>query len=106
MAYGDTTIVGGGVIDGGVFSYVNPTLYMGQPLYPVTTLVMGNGDTAATPAAKTVRFTNGSGVDNAAGALTIIAPRSTGAATPADLIFQTGVVAVCSAAPDAPTTPV
>lgn len=87
---GPIVIVGNGTIDQ-VFSYVNPTLYIGQAADPVTTIVQGTGDTAVTPAAKTYRFTNGSGVDNAAGNATIIAPLSTGAATPARLVFAVGV---------------
>jgi hypothetical protein len=100
---GGPIIVGGNVIDS-VFSYVNPTLYMGQPSYPVTTLVIGNGATAVTPAAKQISFTNASGVDNAAGNATIQAPLSTGAATPAQLLFSVGALAASGASVQTATT--
>lgn len=50
-----------------------------------------NAVTAASPAAVSWVFTNGSGSNNAAGDFTLTAPLSTGNATAANLIFQTGV---------------
>lgn len=47
--------------------------------------------TAVSPAAVGWGFTNASGTDNAAGNVTITAPLSTGAATPASIIFNVGV---------------
>lgn len=58
---------------------------------PITTLNVGAGDTIATPAAKTVRFTNATGADNAAGNVTIQAPLSTGAAAGAAVVIAVGV---------------
>lgn len=83
-------IAGGGILDQ-VFSYANPVLYMGTTGSPVTTLVMGNGDTAVTPAAKVIRFTNASGANNAAANATIQAPLSTGNATPGALVLSVGI---------------
>lgn len=68
------------------------TAQIGTPSTVITTFVLGEGNTKATPGARTLRFTNGTGTDNAAGNLTIVAPRSTGSATPATIIFQTGTV--------------
>lgn len=71
---------------------------------PITTVVIGAGSTIATPAAKVIRFTNASGADNQAGTLTIIAPRSTGSAIPATIIFQVGAVAGSSSTLQTATT--
>lgn len=70
----------------------------------IVTLVIGAGNTIASPAAKGIRFTNASGTDNAAGNLTIQAPLSTGAATPATIIFTVGAVAASSATLQTATT--
>ena len=55
-----------------------PTLELGTAALPITTVIIGNGDTAISPAARTLRFTNASGVDNEAGAVTEQLPFSTG----------------------------
>lgn len=65
-------------------------IQLGGPGGSYDVIVLGAGDTKATPAAKGLRFTNGSGADNAAGTFTLLAPLSTGNATPASLIFMVG----------------
>ena len=57
------------------------------------TFVLGGGDTqAVAPAARTIRFTDASGSDTAAGSVTFIAPRATGNAAGGSFVFQTGAV--------------
>jgi hypothetical protein len=92
------------ILGNGLTSALANTGWFGAPSTDIQTLVIGAGDTIASPAARTIRFTNASGVDNAAGNLTIIAPRSTGAATVASIIFQTGVVGGSGAAVQTATT--
>lgn len=70
---------------------------IGGPNTDIQTVLIGNGNTAVTPAARTVRFTDASGVDNVAGNLALILPRSTGAAAPATFSIQRGVPGVSSA---------
>lgn len=79
--------IGGGAVDLGA-----GFCQLGAVNTPITTLLVGAGDTIATPAGKTIRFTNGVGTDNPAGSLAIVAPRSTGNAVPATIIFQVGAV--------------
>jgi hypothetical protein len=64
---------------------------LGAPNTNVTTIVIGQGDTFATPNARVIRFTNASGLNSVAGGLTLIAPLSTGNSTPGGITFQTGV---------------
>lgn len=85
-------------IGGGLRETMSNTAFLGGPLNDVQTLVIGNGDDAISPAVRSLRFTNGSGVDNAAGAASIVAPRSTGAAASAALAFGVGIPAASGAA--------
>ncbi len=80
------------------------TAQIGTPGTIISTFVLGQGDTATTPGAVTMRFTNGSGADNAAGNLVVIAPLSTGAGTPATILFQTGHVGGSSSTLQTATT--
>jgi hypothetical protein len=68
------------------------TLQLGGPSSVINTVVIGAGNTLAGTAAKSIRFTNASGSDNAAGSVTWQAPLSTGAASAAVHIFTAGVV--------------
>lgn len=52
-------------------------------------LVVGNGDTSSSPAASTIRGTDGSGTNIAGAALTIRGGLGTGTGTPGNLVFQT-----------------
>lgn len=70
---------------------------LGTPGTPINTFVLGAGDTIVSPAARTMRFTNASGIDNAAGGLTIQSPLSTGAAAPATISFQLGAAGATGA---------
>lgn len=70
---------------------------IGTPGTPITTFVLGAGDTAVSPGARTVRFTNASGTNVAAGNVTFIAPLSTGNATPANILFQVGTAGASGA---------
>ena len=79
--------IGGGAVDLGA-----GFCQLGAVSTPITTLLVGAGNTIATPAAKTIRFTNGTGTDNIAAAVTFIAPLSTGSGTPGTIIFQVGAV--------------
>lgn len=65
-------------------------IQLGGPNSAYNVIVLGQGDTVGSPAAKGFRFTNGSGTDNAAGDITWQAPLSTGAAMPARHIFTVG----------------
>lgn len=84
-------------IGGGGANIGDNTMQLGAPSTIITTFVLGGGNTVATPAARTIRFTNGSGTDNAAGNVTLTAPLSTGAATAAKIIFAVGIVGASSA---------
>lgn len=80
-------------------TYAPTTLIFGSATESVTTVTIGDGlASIATPAARTLNFTSALGVDNAAGGLTIIAPLSTGAATPAKIILSVGVPGASGAA--------
>ncbi len=81
---------GATVIGYGTSSISSFSLTIGAALSDVRTVLLGRGDTAATPAARLFRWTNASGVDNAAGHVTWRAPLSTGAAAPAKHIFEVG----------------
>lgn len=52
-------------------------------------LVLGNGDTSATPTSSTLRGTNGVGTDIAGASLTVLAGRGTGAGAGGQFIVQT-----------------
>lgn len=78
--------IGHGCVDMGA-----NVLQFGGPSASYDVIVLGAGDTIATPSAKGFRFTNGSGADNAAGNFTLQAPLSTGNATPASIILTVGV---------------
>ncbi len=65
-------------------------IQFGGPNGAYNVIVLGQGDTVASPAAKGFRFTNASGTDNAAGDFTLQAPLSTGNATPARVIISIG----------------
>jgi len=80
------------VLGGGTSTALSNTAFIGTASTDIQTVIFGEGDTVATPNARTIRFTNGTGTDNAAGNLTIVAPRSTGNATAASIIFQIGAV--------------
>lgn len=56
----------------------------------INTVIIGRGDTAAAPNAVTVRLSNSTGNDVAAGKLTIQAGISTGNAAPGSLAFRVG----------------
>lgn len=77
---------------------------IGAPGTDVQTVVIGKGDTAVSPQARTLRFTDGSGANNAAGTVTVVAPRSTGNATPAKIQFQIGTVGASSSTKQVATT--
>ncbi len=95
----DAIVIGGGsalttksiAIGAGATDLGAGVLQLGAAGTPITTVVFGAGNTAASPSPITLRFTNATGTDAAAGQLTITAPLSTGAATPAAIVFQTGV---------------
>lgn len=78
--------IGGGGVDLGA-----NIMQLGAASTPIVTWVLGAGDTIAAPAAKTIRFTNASGTDNAAGNVTHIAALSSGNATPGRYIIQVGL---------------
>lgn len=77
---------------------------LGAPTTDIRTFVLGAGDTIAAPAARTLRFTNGLGANNAAGNVTIIAPLSTGNAAPGTVIIQVGRLAGSSSTLQTATT--
>lgn len=101
----DAIVIGGGstltsksiAIGAGAAEIGVGTMQLGAPSTPISTVIIGEGNTKASSAARAIRFTNASGTDNGAGDLTIIAPLSTGAATPAKIVFQVGAVAGSSA---------
>lgn len=100
----DAIVIGGGsvltsksiAIGAGAAEVGAAFLQLGAAGTPITTVLIGAGDTIVGPANKSIRFTNASGTDNQAGDLTFVAPRSTGAATPAKIIFQVGAVGASS----------
>lgn len=65
-------------------------IQLGTSGTPITTVNIGAGNTIASPVAKTVRFTNASGTDNAAGDVTFQAALSTGNAAEGRLLFKIG----------------
>lgn len=81
---------------GGVAFQAN-TAMIGGANTVINTLVIGSGNTLAAPAAKSVRFTNGTGVDNAAGEVVFTAPLSTGAAAEAGFAIAVGTVQAAGA---------
>ena len=74
----------------GAASFIANAFVVGGTNTDITTVMIGSTNLAATPPARTFRWTNAKGADNAAGDVTWIAPRSTGAATGAKHIFQVG----------------
>jgi hypothetical protein len=76
------------ILGNGNTSIAANTAWIGGPTTDLRTFIFGAGNQFATPAARTIRFTDGSGANNAAGAVTIQTPRSSGNATPSSFIFQ------------------
>lgn len=72
----------------------------------IETMLIGRGDVVAGPAARLIRFTNGDGVDDAAGDLTIQAPLGTGNAASADINLDVGTPGASGAAVQAALTAV
>ena len=79
------------VIGHGAASIGANTMTVGGTNLDVRTVVIGKGNTTVSPAARMVRWTNASGLDNIAGNVTWQAPLSTGAAAPANHVFTVGV---------------
>lgn len=79
-------------------AFVAPVLSLGDATHDVQTLLIGAGDTIVTPAARLVRFTDASGVDNSPGVATIQAPRGTGTSASSELDFAIGLTAGASSA--------
>jgi hypothetical protein len=63
---------------------------IGQSNTIINTVVIGEGDTVVSPAARNVRFTNASGNNNPAAGASLDAPRSTGNANAASLTLRIG----------------
>lgn len=80
------------IIGSGVSNATANAGYFGGPSTDIQLFVIGAGNTSAAPAARTIRFTNGTGTNIAAGNLLIQAPRSTGNAASAQIRFEVGVV--------------
>lgn len=85
------------LIGNGAVSFQANTLMLGGANSVINTVVVGANDTLAGPAAKTFRWTNATGVDNAAGSVTFVAPLSTGAATEATFSIAVGTVQAAGA---------
>jgi hypothetical protein len=66
-------------------------------------LIVGNGDTSATPISSTLRTTNGSGTDIAGAALTIQGGRGTGTGAGGSLLFSTASAGTTGSALNAAT---
>jgi hypothetical protein len=77
-------------IGSGLASFQANTAQLGGPGTPLTVVVLGRGDTAVSPGGMTIRCTSGSGSNNAAGALNIDAPLSTGNIATGTLNFRVG----------------
>lgn len=73
------------------------TCQIGTANTQIITFVLGNGNTHPSPTAVTMRFTNGAGVDNAAGDISVQAALSTGAAVPSRLLFKVGAAGASGA---------
>lgn len=86
------------ILGGGITSTIANAMWLGSPNIDIRTVIQGNGDTAVSPAARTHRWTNGSGADNAAGNVTYVAPQSTGNAAAATIKWQTGRAGASSSA--------
>lgn len=96
---------GSGIVLGnGLATAAALTAWIGGPNTKIRTLVIGEGDTVATPPDRTIRCTNATGPDNAASGLIVVAPLSTGAAVAASISLQTGVAAGSSSTLQTPTT--
>jgi hypothetical protein len=76
----------------------------GVAIYRNPIQIFGNSDTSATPAASTLRGTNGSGTDIVGANLIISAGQSTGSAVGGNLIFQTSGSAGSGASLNSPVT--
>lgn len=72
------------------------TAVIGGSALDIRTVVIGAGDTISTPSSRTMRYTNATGVDNAAGDVIHVAPQSTGAAVGARHVFRVGQPGVSS----------
>lgn len=78
---------------GGAGSTANNQCLIGGGSIDIRTMIIGVGDTAgAAGQTRTLRCSNESGLNVASGNFVLIAPLSTGNATPGSIIFQTGVV--------------
>lgn len=102
-----STISAGGsgiILGNGLTTAAVTSAWLGAPSTKITTVVIGEGDTVASPVARTIRFTNATGVDNAALGVSFVAPLSTGAAAPATISFQTGVAIASSGTLQTATT--
>lgn len=91
-AFAQSIVIG----HGGVAFQAN-TAMIGGASTVINTLVIGSGNTLASPGAKSVRFTNATGVDNAAGEVVFTAPLSTGAAAEAGFAIAVGTVQAAGA---------
>jgi hypothetical protein len=78
------------VIGAGGLSLGANVCQLGTPGTVITTFVLGQGNTVASPPVTTIRFTNSSGADSPAGALVFQAPLSTGNGSPGLLVFRVG----------------
>jgi hypothetical protein len=66
-------------------------------------LIVGNGDTSATPISSTLRTTNGSGTDIAGASLTIQGGRGTGTGAGGSLLFSTAAAGTTGSSLNAAT---
>ena len=86
------------ILASGLASAVANVCWIGGPGLDIQLVRIGQGATVASPALRTIHFTNALGVDNAAGDIRIEAPRSSGNATPSSLVFRVGVQVAGSSA--------
>ncbi len=85
------------VIGHGGAAFQANTMMIGGTNTVINTIVIGSGNTMAAPAAKSLRWTNATGVDNAAGEVVLTAPLSTGAAAEAGFAIAVGTVQAAGA---------
>lgn len=78
------------VLGRGLTSALANHAWIGAPSTNILTVVIGQGDTVASPGVRTLRFTNALGTNNAAGDLRVTAPRSTGNALAAGIELRGG----------------
>lgn len=88
----------------GATSVVANGAVLGSGAAPITSVLVGNGNTNVAPSAVTFRLTDSSGVDVAGAAVTYTSGRATGAAASGDILFRSGLVAGTSAVVQALTT--